>query len=70
MSTSLAPNSRAVEERPHESTTLLAVALMVATGIRVNESVNIKCRDIDLPGRALRLMGKGRRERQVFLTND
>jgi site-specific recombinase XerD len=64
------PDSRAVEERPHEATTLLAVALMVATGIRVNESVTIKCHDIDLPGRALRLVGKGRRERQVFLTND
>jgi site-specific recombinase XerD len=64
------PDSRAVAERPHESTTLLAVALMVATGIRVNESVHIRCRDIDLPGRALRLVGKGRRERKVFLTND
>jgi site-specific recombinase XerD len=64
------PNRRAVEEQPHESTTLLAVSLMVATGVRVNESVTIKCRDIDLPARALRLVGKGRRERQVFLTND
>lgn len=64
------PDSRAVEQRPHESTTLLAVSLMVATGIRVNESVSIVCHDIDLPGRALRLVGKGRRERQVFLTND
>lgn len=64
------PGSRAVEKRPHESTTLLAVALMLTTGIRVNESVDIKCHDIDLPGRALRLVGKGRRERQVFLTND
>lgn len=64
------PDSRAVEERPHESTTLLAVALMITTGVRVNESVSIKCHDIDLPGRALRLVGKGRRERQVFLTND
>jgi integrase/recombinase XerC len=64
------PDRRVVEERPHESTTLLAVSLMVATGIRVNESVSIKCNDIDLPGRALRLVGKGRRERQVFLTND
>lgn len=64
------PDSRAVEERPHESTTLLAVSLMVTTGIRVNESVGIRCHDIDLSGRALRLMGKGRRERQVFLTND
>lgn len=64
------PDSRIVEERPHESTTLLAVALMVATGIRVNESVCIRYHDIDLPARALRLVGKGRRERQVFLTND
>jgi integrase/recombinase XerD len=64
------PDSKAVEQRPHESTTLLAVALMVTTGIRVNESVSIKCHDIDLPGRTLRLVGKGCRERQVFLTND
>lgn len=59
-----------VRERPHESTTLLAVALMVATGVRVNEVVGIRCQDIDLPGRSMRLLGKGRRERQVFLTND
>lgn len=64
------PNRRTVEKKPHESTTLLAVSLMVATGIRVNESVTIKCADVDLPGRSLRLLGKGRRERQVFLTND
>jgi len=64
------PDRRTVEEKPHESTTLLAVALMVATGVRVNESVSIRCQDIDLSGRTLRLVGKGRRERQVFLTND
>jgi integrase/recombinase XerD len=59
----------AVLERPHEATTLLAVALMVATGVRVNEVVGIKCHDIDLPGRSMRIVGKGRRERQVFLPN-
>jgi integrase/recombinase XerD len=64
------PATEAVRERPHETTTLLAVALMVATGVRVNEAVGITCRDIDLPGRSLRIVGKGRRERQVFLTND
>lgn len=64
------PDSRAVEVRPHESTTLLAVVLMVATGVRVNESVSIRCQDINLPDRTLRLLGKGRRERQVFLPND
>jgi integrase/recombinase XerD len=56
--------------KPHESTTLLAVALMVATGVRVNEVVSIKCHDIDLPSGSLRIVGKGRRERQVYLTND
>jgi site-specific recombinase XerD len=56
--------------RPHESTTLLAVALMLVTGMRVNEVVSVQCQDIDLPGRSLRIVGKGRRERQVFLTND
>jgi integrase/recombinase XerD len=57
-------------ERPHEATTLLAVSLMVATGIRVNELVSIACRDIDLVARSVRVVGKGRRERHVFLTND
>jgi integrase/recombinase XerD len=65
-----ASDSNNVLQRPFESTTLLAVALMVATGVRVNEVVGIKCEDIDLLGRSLRILGKGRRERQVFLTND
>jgi integrase/recombinase XerD len=56
--------------KPNESTTLLAVALMVATGLRVGELVGLDCRDIDLAARTLRLLGKGRRERQVFLTNE
>jgi integrase/recombinase XerD len=56
-------------DRPHESTTLLAVALMVATGVRVNEVVSLTCQDIDLPSHSLRIVGKGRRERHVFLTN-
>lgn len=59
-----------VLRRPHESTTLLAVSLMVATGVRVHEVVGFRCEDIDLTGRTIRLVGKGRRERQVFLTND
>jgi integrase/recombinase XerD len=60
----------AILRRPHQTTTLLGVALMVATGMRVNEVVGIKCHDIDLPGRTLRIVGKGRQERQVFLPNE
>ncbi|HEX8205704.1 MAG TPA: tyrosine-type recombinase/integrase [Solirubrobacteraceae bacterium] len=57
-------------ERPDEATTLLAVTLMVTTGVRVHEVVGIRCADIDFPSRSLRIVGKGRRERNVFLTND
>lgn len=64
------PDPRLITRRPHESTTLLGVALMIATGVRVNEVVGVRCHDIDLPGRTMRLVGKGRRERQVFLTNN
>jgi site-specific recombinase XerD len=60
----------AVPARPHEATTLLAVVLMVGTGMRVNEVVGLKCADVDLPSRSVRLLGKGRRERHVFLPND
>lgn len=63
------PETRAVLERPRESTTLLAFSLMVATGVRVAEVVNIRCGDVDLPERSVRIVGKGRREREVFLTN-
>jgi site-specific recombinase XerD len=61
---------RAVLDRPHDWTTLLAVALLVATGVRVNELVTIDCGDVDISGRVVRVVGKGRRERQVFLTSD
>lgn len=64
------PVSDRVLDRPHHCTTLLAVSLMVATGARVNEIVSITCADLDLPNRSVRIVGKGRRERQVFLTND
>ncbi len=62
--------TRSPLRRPDEATTLLAVTLMVVTGARVHEAVSIECREIDLAGRSVRLLGKGRRERQVFLTND
>lgn len=65
-----AANSAVVLERPHESTTLLAVALMFVTGVRVTEAVTITCADIDLSSGSIRIVGKGRRERHVFLTDD
>jgi site-specific recombinase XerD len=63
------PGSTAVRARPHQSTTLLGVALMLTTGVRVHEVVSITCGDIDLQTSSIRVLGKGRRERHVFLPN-
>ncbi len=63
-------DSGTVLRRPGACTTLLAVSLLIATGARVHEIVGLACRDVDVPGRGLRITGKGRRQRQVFLTND
>jgi site-specific recombinase XerD len=62
-------DERAIFRNPHHATTLLAVALMLATGVRVQEVVGIRSTDIDVWSRSLRLLGKGRREREVYLTN-
>jgi integrase/recombinase XerC len=40
--------------------------LVYATGIRCSELVNIKLMDIDLKGQAIRIFGKGRKERVVL----
>jgi site-specific recombinase XerD len=50
--------------------TLVAVALMLATGVRVSELVGIRCGDIELDAGSIRILGKGRRERIVYLPND
>ncbi|WP_445152222.1 tyrosine-type recombinase/integrase [Baekduia sp. Peel2402] len=53
-----------------EANTFVAVALMVATGLRVHEVVGIKCDDIDLVDGAIKVLGKGRRERRVYLPSE
>lgn len=56
-------------ESPDRVTTLLAVATMLATGLRIGELVTIRCDDIDLEDRSIRVTGKGRRERVVYVTD-
>jgi integrase/recombinase XerD len=64
-----ASNERTTLHNPHQATTLLAVLLMLTTGVRVQEVAGIRITDIDIGSRSLRLLGKGRREREVYLTN-
>lgn len=57
-------------QRPYEANTLVAVALMVGTGLRVGEVVALRCHDLDPDSRSVRVIGKGSRERQVYLSGD
>ena len=57
-------------EHPHEATTLLAVAVMFATGLRVSETVGIRCSDLDISDRSIRVVGKGSKERTVFFPGE
>ena len=53
----------------NESTTLLGVLLILGTGLRVAELVGLRCDDIDLSEQSIRVMGKGSRERTVFIAD-
>lgn len=46
---------------------LVAIEILLNTGIRVGELVGIKLVDFDLPEGAITIMGKGSRERRVFI---
>lgn len=51
----------------NELTALLSLELMLCTGIRVGELVNIKLDAVDTGDRKIKILGKGMRERFVFL---
>jgi len=53
----------------HGSDCALAIALLLATGIRVGELAALRLDDIDAAGGRLKIFGKGSRERTVFVTD-
>ncbi len=47
----------------------LAIALLLATGMRVGELAALRLEDVDAVGGRMRIFGKGSRERTVFVTD-
>lgn len=58
-----------VDNRPSAATTLLAVSFMLATGARVAETCSLSVSNVDLTSGTVRLLGKGMRDRTVYITN-
>lgn len=47
----------------------LIVYLLLDSGVRVSELINIKINDIDIEERVIKVFGKGSKDRYVFFTN-
>jgi len=54
------------KEKVLDQRNLLILEMLYATGIRVNELVNIKLNDIDYYKKSIKIIGKGKKERIVF----
>lgn len=57
-------------EDSFELVTLVAVVLMLATGLRVGELVRVRVADLDMGEGSLRVVGKGQRERKVYVSGE
>ena len=55
-------------QRTWKQTSML-IRLIVATGLRVSELLNLRRKDVSSDGRVIRVMGKGSRERTVYVVN-
>lgn len=55
---------------PNALTTLVVLEVLLYPGLRVGELVSIWRADIDLTERVITIMGKGSRQRRVFLPDD
>ena len=65
---------RFLESIPHDSETgkrdRLIFEIFYSTGVRISELENIKLKDIDIKNCEIKVFGKGRKERIVFLNNE
>ena len=55
---------------PNAFTALVVLEVLLCAGLRVGELVGIRVPDIDLLERVITIMGKGSRQRRVFLPDD
>lgn len=63
------PANQAAREFPAD-TLRVAIEVMITTGVRVGELCAVRISDLDLRSRTILIMGKGNRERRVFLVDD
>lgn len=63
-------NSKSSYQIQKSKRNLLIISLLLSTGIRISELCNIKIKNINISTRTLHIMGKGKKERILFLGDD
>ena len=54
-------------QKQHAERNLLIISLLLSTGIRISELCHIHLKDINLSNKTLHIIGKGKKERILFL---
>ena len=54
-------------QKQHAERNLLIISLLLSTGIRISELCHIHLKDINLSNKTLQIIGKGKKERILFL---
>lgn len=57
-------------QRQKAERNLLIISLLLSTGIRISELCHIQIKDINLPDQTLQILGKGKKERIIFLGDE
>lgn len=63
-----ASNTKYQKEKAQRN--LLIVSLLLSTGVRISELCNLTIDHIDLPNRIIHILGKGQKERSIYLGDD
>ncbi|ANI27023.1 Integrase [Streptococcus agalactiae] len=63
-------SSKTNYQRQKAERNLLIVSLLLSTGIRISELCHIKLKNINLVNRTLHILGKGKKERIIFLGDE
>lgn len=56
------------KEKSHRN--LLITELLLSTGLRISELCNIQLKNIDMENRSINILGKGNKERVLYIGND
>ncbi|MFU2223312.1 tyrosine-type recombinase/integrase [Streptococcus pluranimalium] len=63
-------NAKTAYQKEKAERNLLIISLLLSTGIRISELCHIRLQNIDINNQTLHIMGKGKKERMIFLGDE